>query len=879
LRCRYAPSCGFHALSRKAPDELTLDDACDACCAMAAVNSYFHFGCASIVALEVRGIHCVLRSSLPINGPGWPTTMQGCVYADEGNLMAEHIGAVSLERFPSSEAIARLLHLMLQLLREEPRQMRPARHGEVWEAALWISVCIYTHSRPGVSQSLLANGGILSFGMHALEQRWDPMARITIDAWVPGVIMSTLKEVCLLGILAEEVEVAGNAATLLQQIIDAGMPQMLRSVLRAYTLLGESAQEKASVMAVWFGTLWFLAELDLQDPVNAPVVNALRTEGDSFRFVLDHPLTQLASMGLDSATHATMICANLFGRDEENSFSFSQKELDTVLVCCQERLCPTSWGHIWPCNARSNRVMLSLCISDAHKQQLLNNPQFLPHLVAGLLFDVQTASVMARPDFDGVKGAVQLLYAECLQQLSLFEPAQRAMRVVPSVMDALRQLVTSGWTTEAKVCAHRALLALEERPVSRAFPSCAQSILTDIYLCRACDCRISKLRMESPGQDPLRLRPSPIGGGIAQLTAAAAAGEDGEPAPHIEHIMLSYNWDHQAVIKRVHASLVRHGYTTWIDVERMQGSTVEAMADAVEGAVVMCYGVSRAYKESANCRLEAQYAYQREKDMVPLMLEEGYRADGWLGMFMGTRLWYGFLGSVLASEVAFEGKVEELCRELGERGKGDRGVKSTTSVPPEGVPSRLAVEQQQQQQATSSPIDKTIASSGEQEVPPQQLFSPSILQTDSVSTLGLVDGGGSSGTGLATMELVLGQQRLLLEWEDRRRVELAQQQQREARDDDGEKELILSTQLADFEARLDAMHVAQLLSDEELYALEDACADFLVLRSATAMVLTPTLVHAVSEYGVVAKLAKMIGISEGIASDARCARQLRRIFI
>ena len=75
------------------------------------------------------------------------------------------------------------------------------------------------------------------------------------------------------------------------------------------------------------------------------------------------------------------------------------------------------------------------------------------------------------------------------------------------------------------------------------------------------------------------------------------------------------------------------------------------------------------------------------------------------------------------------------------------------------------------------------------------------------------------------------------------------------------------------------MHVAQLLSDEELYALEDACADFLVLRSATAMVLTPTLVHAVSEYDVVAKLAKMIGISEGIASDARCARQLRRIFI
>ena len=134
--------------------------------------------------------------------------------------------------------------------------------------------------------------------------------------------------------------------------------------------------------------------------------------------------------------------------------------------------------------------------------------------------------------------------------------------------------------------------------------------------------------------------------------------------------MLSYNWDHQDVIKRVHASLVRRGYTTWIDVEKMQGSTVEAMANAVEGAAAMCYGISRAYKESANCRLEAQYAFQREKDMVPLMVEEGYRADGWLGMLLGVRLYYVFFGSTLSSDAAFEGKMEELCRELGDRGKG-----------------------------------------------------------------------------------------------------------------------------------------------------------------------------------------------------------------
>ena len=40
---------------------------------------------------------------------------------------------------------------------------------------------------------------------------------------------------------------------------------------------------------------------------------------------------------------------------------------------------------------------------------------------------------------------------------------------------------------------------------------------------------------------------------------------------------------------------------------RAAGSTVDAMSDAIEHADVMLYGVSLAYKESANCRLEASW--------------------------------------------------------------------------------------------------------------------------------------------------------------------------------------------------------------------------------------------------------------------------------
>ena len=136
-----------------------------------------------------------------------------------------------------------------------------------------------------------------------------------------------------------------------------------------------------------------------------------------------------------------------------------------------------------------------------------------------------------------------------------------------------------------------------------------------------------------------------------ESAAVAAAADNGGTA--VEHVMLSYNWDHQEVTMRLsrglNVALKTRGYEIWIDVEKMQGSTVE-------GVAVVCYGISAAYKESTNCRMEAQYAFQQQTDMVPLMMVDGYRPNGWLGILLGVRLWYGFYGSMLASEAAFEAR-------------------------------------------------------------------------------------------------------------------------------------------------------------------------------------------------------------------------------
>lgn len=62
--------------------------------------------------------------------------------------------------------------------------------------------------------------------------------------------------------------------------------------------------------------------------------------------------------------------------------------------------------------------------------------------------------------------------------------------------------------------------------------------------------------------------------------------------------MLSYEWGQQQSVLLIKSELQRAGYQTWMDVDRMSGSTLEAMAKAVEGSAVVLVCISKRYKES-----------------------------------------------------------------------------------------------------------------------------------------------------------------------------------------------------------------------------------------------------------------------------------------
>eukprot|EP00457_Paulinella_chromatophora_P005579 gb/GEZN01005596.1/.p1 GENE.gb/GEZN01005596.1/~~gb/GEZN01005596.1/.p1 ORF type:complete len:494 (-),score=101.83 gb/GEZN01005596.1/:230-1711(-) len=126
----------------------------------------------------------------------------------------------------------------------------------------------------------------------------------------------------------------------------------------------------------------------------------------------------------------------------------------------------------------------------------------------------------------------------------------------------------------------------------------------------------------------------------APSTPSAASGSSASSPTPTGQVMISYCWDNQPLALLVQKELVRLGYKVWIDVEQMEGSILSAMAEALEESSVVLVCISESYAKSANCRLEAEYCMKLRMPFVPLMMQKNYNPTGWLGISLGSKLYY-----------------------------------------------------------------------------------------------------------------------------------------------------------------------------------------------------------------------------------------------
>ena len=89
------------------------------------------------------------------------------------------------------------------------------------------------------------------------------------------------------------------------------------------------------------------------------------------------------------------------------------------------------------------------------------------------------------------------------------------------------------------------------------------------------------------------------------------------------------------------------------------------------------------------------------------------------------------------------------------------------------------------------------------------------------------------------------------------------------------QDAVSDEQLAALQERLEGLHEAQLLTDDELFVLEDLCADFVELQSTVGSVAS----RQAMTLGPVAELHKLVVLSEKIPGAAAFARQVKRKFV
>jgi hypothetical protein len=115
-----------------------------------------------------------------------------------------------------------------------------------------------------------------------------------------------------------------------------------------------------------------------------------------------------------------------------------------------------------------------------------------------------------------------------------------------------------------------------------------------------------------------------------------------KPDEKRNHIMISYNRDSREICLRLKEKLVEYGYKVWIDVEQIEGSSLDSMAKAVENSFCVLICMTEKYKQSTYCRAEAEYTFIRNVPFIPLILHLNYKPDGWLGIMIGSKVHVNF---------------------------------------------------------------------------------------------------------------------------------------------------------------------------------------------------------------------------------------------
>jgi hypothetical protein len=150
---------------------------------------------------------------------------------------------------------------------------------------------------------------------------------------------------------------------------------------------------------------------------------------------------------------------------------------------------------------------------------------------------------------------------------------------------------------------------------------------------------------------------------------------------------------------KIKKALESCGFKVWMDVSDIHGSSLEAMATAVENSCCVLMCVTEKYRQSINCQSEAQYAYKLNKPIIPCIMQKGYQnVTGWLGIIMGDKIFVNF------KKYEFDECMRRLQGEIKQHYKEKEPQASSTSVKHQSSQVKFGAEHEKEEEDTGESV-------------------------------------------------------------------------------------------------------------------------------------------------------------------------------
>jgi hypothetical protein len=248
---------------------------------------------------------------------------------------------------PSDERNLIMCPLLLDLLRE-PEHLPEYLLGGVLHA---LHHCVV--GRPAVAVKLIEEGAIPVL----VNMMCQVTPRQLIEAEGFGLRPNGYALVALKD-LVESAQAGGIDLT--AQLLSCGLIDLLVSALGAVEEVGE---ENVHGTVITWGMLMLLMVMDGRSL--SAIEDQIRGIPSALRYVKESKITNCSDLGMSCSVFGTIVAANLWGKDEDNSFGFVQRDVAGFLQLDIEQTRCATWGSFMAYRRNQCRGLLSLCISDS----------------------------------------------------------------------------------------------------------------------------------------------------------------------------------------------------------------------------------------------------------------------------------------------------------------------------------------------------------------------------------------------------------------------------------------------------------------------------------------------------------------------------------